>query len=502
MNPRALVLAGLVLIAACRCVRADTPEPPPEAGEGDYTLEAADSLADDELELAVSAASSAGRRVQRSQRVTFKGGGTRGTLRDGDDALSGGRIEAPFANGALAAGRLAPLWGRGLVLGGAAEPWARSADDRGERARFRGRSGEGLAFESEHAGVLAGRFAKRALAWGRVEHAGLALGVLAARGDAQGSAAFERGPGAVELALGAHGRWRAEGALAQDVAGTRLSLRVRGGLTEFRPLAEPARAGPPQALAAAAVREFDFGSTGAARRRAGTLRAAAFGSLWRWRAGRTGARGALEVAAPMGHHAAFACGVEEQHGARREPTPRTRAAGTRQGLWGEWRGGSPRAQLTLRHELWGARAFARAAVRRAVVARAGFATVHGSRVEVTHAVWLVRRGESLYLPEAEADRLVLRALGGAGQRTRAELRLPFATGDIRLGVSLTTGGTRSGESPPAWTVQWSRRSRLSGGRRVVGSGDAHEIRRTDGSPDDRGIVRHAGARQGARGPGP
>ncbi|MEQ1833899.1 MAG: hypothetical protein ABL977_12660, partial [Candidatus Eisenbacteria bacterium] len=472
---------------------------------GDYTLEAVDSLSDDELELAVSAGSSGGRRVQRSQRVTFRGGGTRGTLRDGDDALSGGRIEAPFAGGALAAGRLAPLWARGLVLGGAAEPWARTADDRGARARFRGRSGEGLAFESAHAGVLAGRFSKRALAGARLEHAGLALGVLATRDDAQGSVALERGAGALELALGAHGRWRAELALAEDVAGTRLSLRVRGGRERFRPLAEPARAGPPHALAAGAVREFDFGSrrsTRAARRREPALRAAAFGSLWRWRAGRTGARAALDVAAPMGHHAAFACGVEEQHGARREPTPLTRAAGTRQGLWCEWRGGSPRARLTLRHELWGARAFARAAVRRAVVARAEFAAVPGSRIEVTHAVWLVRRGESLYLPEPEADRLVLRALGGAGQRTRAELRLPFATGDIRVGVTLTTGGTRSGDSPPAWTVQWSRRSRLSGDRKVVGSGDAHEIRRTDGSPDDRGVVRHAGARQGARGPGP
>jgi hypothetical protein len=122
------------------------------------------------------------------------------------------------------------------------------------------------------------------------------------------------------------------------------------------------------------------------------------------------------------------------------------------------------ARLTLRHELWGARAFAREAVRRAVVARAEFAAAHGSRIGVTHSVWLVRRGENLYLPEAEADRLVLRASSGAGSRTRAELRVPFAAGEIRLGLTLATGGTRAGGTRPAWTLEWSRRSRLASER--------------------------------------
>ena len=514
----AVMLCGALVV---RAARADTPEPPPEAGEGDYTLESADSLADDELELAVSAASDGRSGVRRSQRVTFRGGGTRGTLRDGDDALAGGRVEAPLAGGSLAAGRLAPRWGRGLVLGGAAEPWARTADDRGEQARFRGRTGDGLAYRASHLSLVAGRFARRRLVGARIGAGTWSLGGLTVGGEAQGSLALEPREGALELALGSHGCWRAEGVLLGEAGGTRLSLRVRGGRTAFRPLAEPARAGPPRALAASAVHEFDFRrmregaserqGSGAARshdrtrsrrtRGAEPLRASAFGSLWQWGGGRTGARAALEVAAPMGDHAAFACGIEEQHGARREPTPHTRAAGTRQGLWCEWRGGAPGARLTLRHELWGARAFAREAVRRAVVARAEIAAGHGSRVEVTHAVWLVRRGEQLYLPEPEADRLVLRSLSGAGQRTRAEFALPFATGDIRLGVALTTGGTRAVPVAPAWTVQWSRRSRLSGARSAVGSGEAHEIRGTDGASDERGVVRHAGPRQGTRGPG-
>ena len=436
--------------------RADAPEPPseppPEAGDGDYTLESVDSLADDQFELAVAASGGSSSRVHRSQRLSFRGGGARGTLRDGDDALAGGRVQAPLAGGTFAAGRMAPRWARGLVLGGAADPWSRSADDRGEGAAFRGRAGDGLAFETAHAVLLTGRFHKLALSGGRWVAGRASLGVLAARRGAQASAGWEGDTHALELAFDSRGRWRAETALTGDAGDTRLALRVRGGLGAFRPLAEPARAGPPQALAASANRVW------------GGLHAGAFGALWKWPAGQVGARGALEMSRRLGKRASFATGLEQQHGARREPSPRTRAAGPRQGLWCEWRGGSPAARLTLRHELWGERAFARAAVRRAVVARAELAAAHGGRLSLTHAVWLVERGERLYLPEPGADRLVLRASSGAGSRTRAELRFPLAAGDIRLGLTLATGGARAGVTPPVWTVEWSRRSRLASQR--------------------------------------
>jgi hypothetical protein len=98
-------------------------------------------------------------------------------------------------------------------------------------------------------------------------------------------------------------------------------------------------------------------------------------------------------------------------------------------------------------------------VRRAVVARGEWALPFGARVVLTHAVWRARSGESLMLPEARADRLVLRALGGAGTRTLGELQLPFASGTVRVSVGRTVGGTRV--SPPTWSVEWSRRSRLS-----------------------------------------
>ena len=120
MNAHRLAAPIALLLFAETGAFAQPPEPPPEAGEGDYTLEQADSLDDAEFEVAIGAASRGGSELRRSQRVSFRGGGARGTLRDGDEALSGGRVEAPLAGGTLAAGRLAPRWGRGLALGGAA----------------------------------------------------------------------------------------------------------------------------------------------------------------------------------------------------------------------------------------------------------------------------------------------------------------------------------------------------------------------------------------------
>ena len=491
----ALLVAALALLVAALATLAhaqepDTPpEPPPEAGEGDYTLEARDTLASEELEFAVGAASSGGSRVRRSQRVSFRGGGVRGTLRDGDDALSGGRVAAPFAAGMLTAGRLAPQWGRGLVLGGATEPWARAALDRGEGSVFRGRAGEGLLYDDGRGALILGRFAKATLVAARFDPGRFGVGAVIVRDQAQWSVSYQDGPRSFEAAFGRAGQWRAEGMVTGRAQANSVRLRVRGGTGRFRPLAEPRRAGPPHAATLAIARTD------------GVLDTRLHGSVWRWDGGRAGARGALEVAARMRQHEAFACGLEEQHGARREPASTTRPTGTRQGLWVEWRGGPPDARFALRHELWGASAFARDAVRRALVARVERGLPAGGRVVATHAVWLVRRGESLYLPEPEVDRLVLRALAGSGARTRTELSLPFASGDIRLGLAWVTSGTRAGTRPPAWTVEWTRRSRLAHPRATDAKGGEYEVHATSGTPDDRGVVRHARTRQGARSPG-
>ena len=191
--------------------------------------------------------------------------------------------------------------------------------------------------------------------------------VLASRAEHQSSLAFEAGPHAAEWAADAHGRWRAEASLRATAGDTRLSLRVRGGQPGFRSLASAAR---------------DWGAT----------RVTAFGALWAWRAGVDGARSALEVDAGLGKNESIALGVLEQQGPRRDPAPSARPIGTRQGWWCEWRGGPPGARLALRHELWGARAFARDAVRRVAVARGEWLLPFGARVAVTHAVWRARSG--------------------------------------------------------------------------------------------------------------
>lgn len=487
---RASLPVLLIVVGVCASrAGAQTPEPPPEAGEGDYTFERADSLGRDELEWSVGASRDGGA-ARRLQRVSFRGDGAQGVLRDGRDALAGGRMSVAFLAGELSCGRLAPRWGRGLVLGGADDPWRHVATERGERAAFRARSGEGIAYRHRVFDVTAARFGDVPCLGTRLRRDAWSLGVLANAHEAQGSLAFDHADRACELVLARHGRWRAEAALTQDLGAAEASLRVRGGVRTWTPLAEPALAGPPQALGLALQ---------AGPRR---MQCRALAALWRWPGGRTGARGALEVTRDLGHHETIACGLEQQHGARRDPSSRTRPMGARQGLWVEWRGGAPGTRLTLRHELWGTRAWAREAVRRALVARLERDLPRSGRIAVTHAVWDVRRGEVSYLPEPAADRLVLRALAGRGERSRIEVALPMTSGEVRLGLAWVTGGTRGGTRPPTWTIEWVRRSRLARTRAGRAEGSGHEVRGADGIPEDRGVVRHARAWQGARGAGP
>ncbi len=427
---------------------AQTLEPPPEAGSGDYSLEAADSLAEGDLEVAYGTGGKVGGTSQRSQRVKFKSHGAGGSLRDGSDPLSGGRFEAPAAGGTVRLGRLAPRWGRGLLLGAGAEPWSRDATDRGSAAAFRGRSGEGATYAREGGGLelLSGRFSRRRLHGLRARHGPAAFGAVGTSQAWQSSAALEYPDFALEVAGDARGRWRAECAIAQVREGSSLSLRVRGGSQGFRSLAEPKRAGPAHALATTLEQ-------GDAERHL-----ILHGALWVFRPGVMGARAALELAGRIGQHGALAAGFEEQHGPRREPSMgATRPVGLRQGFWAEWRGTTPGLALALRHELWGERAWARSAVRRAAVVRAEGHGPGGSGWAVTHSLWVVRRGESLYLPETDGDRLTLRSLSGTGERMRLELRVPALQGMARVSLALARSGGRG--SPATWSAEWSRRSR-------------------------------------------
>jgi len=440
------VMRGLAALATAlaAAAHAQPAEPPPEADEGDYTYELADSLADGDLETSWSAAGDAGRAPRRAQSVRFRARGAEGRVRDGDDALAGGVLDTDAAGGRLRIGRLAPKWGRGLVLGAAADPWVRDADDRGGASRFRGRSGDGLAFA--HGGGLeavAGRFARRRLAGVMARRGALGAGAMLGEHARQGTLALETHTWGGELAGDARGRWRGEALMRGGAGALALSLRARAGSPAFRSLAEPLRTGPARALATLA--EWDLGAH----------RVRAHGSWWRFAPERAGRRAALEVDGRMGEHASFVVGAEEQHGARREGE--ARPPGLRQGLWGAWRARSGPLELALRHELWGARPFAREAVRRSLAAEAETRPAAGVSFLVSHALWRVKSGERLHLPEADGDRLTLRSLTGEGERTRIELRTPLLGGRLRLGLTTTRSLTRA--TRPQWRAEWSKRNR-------------------------------------------
>ncbi len=501
-----LLLAPLTLGAPAS---AQPLEPPPEAPEGtDYVIEPADTLAEGDIELGVGAASRAGGAPARRRRVRFSGDDLSGAVREGSgDPLAGGSIDGRGGLGAFTAGRLAPRWGRGLLMGSAGDPWQREALDRGPTAAFRGRAGEGVMLRRGTEGgldLLYGRFSRRRLAGASVRRGALTAGALYdGRSELQSSLAITRGAGDAELVWDRAGRWRAEvlmeRALGRVINGDRSPAGPPGGSLGDSPVASPggppggghggapggqhggAREGPAGGWTASGrVRAGAGGFASLAERgRPGPARAMAAGlegpvrgvrlrtlaALWRFRPGVTGARAGLAVERPLAHHGALAVGFEEQRGSRRDRGDATpfassgpRADGMRQGWWGEGWGGTGGMALGVRHESWGERPWARAVVRSVTSARLEARGPLGLRLGVAHSVYKVRRGESLYLPEAESDRLVLRAVSGEGERTRIEARWPFAGGRVRAALHLNTAPDR--RARPDWTLDWTRRARL------------------------------------------
>ncbi|TMQ70632.1 MAG: hypothetical protein E6K81_12135 [Candidatus Eisenbacteria bacterium] len=466
---RLLLLLGLAWAGAAW---AQPLEPPPEAPAGaDYTIEPADSVADGEVEVGMGAAGHAGSAPTRTRRMRFSGGDLNGSVREGSgDPLAGGAIAGHGWLGDVTVGRLAPRWGRGLVLGAAADPWQREALDRGERAAFRGRAGDGVWLRRGHDDrfeALVGRFAHHPVAGARVRWGGAALGALTdGRGARQSTLSYQRGAAESELAWDRAGHWRAEAALERPLAegggegpASRWTVagRVRAGAAAFASLAEPGRRGPAQALAASLSGP------------AGTAAASVFGAVWRFRPGVAGARAGLAVERPLAHHGALEIGLEEQRGSRRDAGstgPLLGPGNIRRGLWGEWWSGEGTMSLGLRHEVWGERPWARGVVRAVTGARIELQGPAGVRLGITHSLYRVRSGESLYLREAESDRLVLRAMTGEGARTRVEARSPFAGGRMRAALLLAATADRRARTQ--WTLDWTRRARLrgSGGARA------------------------------------
>jgi len=469
----ATLVALLAALAIHQAASAQPLEPPPEAPEGvDYVIEPADSLALGDVEVGVGAASRAGGAPVQRRRVSWSGDGLSGAVREGaSDPIAGGSIDGHGRLGTFNAGRLAPRWGRGLLLGAPGDPWQSDALDRGTGAVFRGRSGSGVMLQHgavDGLDLVYGRFSRHRLAGMRVRRGALALGALAdARGGLQSSLSLARGAGERELVWDRAGRWRAEGVLERAlVAGVdsthspwTVTGRVRGGTNGFASLAEGSRAGPSRALAA--------GLSGPLPGPLLRYRLRTLAALWRFRPGAAGARAGLAVERPLAHHGALALGFEEQRGPRRDvlsASAAARAEGLRQGWWGEWWSGAGPLSLGVRHESWGDQPWGRGVVRSVTGARLEARGPLDVRLAIAHSVFYARRGESLYLPEAESDRLVLRAVSGDGERTRIELRAPFAGGRARAALHINTVPERRARAD--WTLDWTRRARL---RRAAGS---------------------------------
>ena len=452
-SPRAQPAAGswclpiaaalLALALAADPSAADPVDLPPEAVEGtDHALEAGDTLVSGDLELGMGVSGVAEELTSRRRRVRFSEPDLRGTVREGGgDPLAGGRVEGGGRSVDLAVGTLAPRWTRGLVLGAAGDPWQRAALVRGGRPG--GRSGEGVALRSRLGPeLILGRFARTELVAARCGLRAVHLGAVASRRGAQTSFAIEGAEAQGEIAVDRGGAWRGEALLERRVGGTRVVAAVRAGHSGFRSLAEPARAGPARATTLASE----------TRSRLGDLRV--LGSTWKYRAGEAGGRLAIELERRLASGAELALGFEEQHGVRRE---HQRDPGMRQGGWLEWARLTSPLGLAARHEVWSAGGALRVAVREVTAVRAVAVVPGGMSLSLGHALYRVRRGESLYLREAESDRVLLRALTGQGHRTRLDVAVPLARGTLRAALHLDV--RERIRRAPRWDLEWSRRSR-------------------------------------------
>jgi hypothetical protein len=305
--------------------------------------------------------------------------------------------------------------------------------------------------------VLAGQLERRPIAGLELGVEGLRVGIAGNRaGTGIASTWWSGRRGSFELACDRSGRWRGEVSLDRhgDQGGWR--ILARGGSSAYRPLGDLRRVGPSRALTVAGVRE---GSVLGVR-----ARTSALVSLWRFAPGLAGARVAGEWDQQLRDKARMIIGFEEQMGTRRDPRPNPTAArgawresdDHRRGLWLEWQSAQGPVGMGLRHEVWGHR-WARDAVRRVTTARTEVELGHWLRLRLTHSVFQLERGEHVYVPEPGADRLVMRALSGSGERVRFELGCPFAQGEIRAAVH-----HQRGERTPVaeWTLDWTRRARV------------------------------------------
>ena len=454
--------AGLAIALATafapRVAADPLPEPPADAEPGvDYSAEPDDSVEAGSVAVGYGLSGRTGRSPGRTRTLRFRGDSVEAGVRDGDSSEDAGDVSARGRGRVLRIGRIAPSWGRGLLVGAALDPWVaraapRAASGTGPAAdpfAPRARAGDGVscAWPRHALEVFGGRLGGRDAAGAAWSPAGVRAGVLVTRGgSASASAGIERDDRALECAIDPAGHWRAEAVATRGAGPLAVGLRAGVGHAEFH---SPLGAAPhvPARTAAVALR----GAWDALDTRA-TLAA------WRYARGVAGTRGGIETTWRGAAGGALSVGFEEQHGAWRAPAEAVpRPGGTRQGAWVEWRGSAAAGVLSVRDEWWGRRPFARGRVREALSAGVEAPLPAGAGAGIAHTVYRARAGETVYLPERDGDHWVLRALSGAGDRTRATLRLPLAEGTL-AGV-VTLGRTR-GLEKRQWSLQWSRRIRL------------------------------------------
>jgi len=441
----------LVVLAAALATRAlaDPTEPPLGADpNADYVAEPSDSAQAGSVEYAYALSGTNGSSLSRRQSFAFEGDSVELAVREGDDEpYGGGGLQARGGTREFRAGRVAPRWGLGLVLGTPREPW--SGLDEGARAPWepRARSGDGALCRWRTSGVeaMCAQFGHRTLAGVGMRRGIARVGLVGGPQVApRASLGTEADDGSAEFALDPTGAWRSEAVVRHGNELAPWLLRVRAGHRVWRPLADPKRIEPARLLSVTHPW------------RVACLDSRLSLAAWGWARDTAGARAALETEWPLGDGGRVRAGFEEQHGTWRLRTA-ARHRGLRQGVWLEWRGGPPTLALVVRHEVWGESPFARDLVRSALGAGAEARLPRGASLTVSHTVYRARSGETLYLAERDADRWVLRALSGAGQRSRLTLRVPFSGGEAQSELVLQPV---RGVPRPRWSLRWSRRVRL------------------------------------------
>jgi hypothetical protein len=433
-----------------------SPEPPVDVTPGtDYVEDREARLPPGEIETSWGYAGRGTSSIRRRQRVRVSEDGLEAGLREGRaDALPGAMARARLGASRVSVGVAPRGWGQSLIVGTPSEPWLEGGlDATSRRAGVRSRDGAEYERGSDtRLRVVALHGAGGSFAGASLERNGAGAGVLVLRESASrtlqpvASLWLAREPAATEIAFDGGGRWRLQTAWRAVESASHVALGARIGQTGFRS-AVATRSGPATAVSAAL------------ERRLGAVSCSGLGALWRFRGARGGARGVLELRAFLPQHETFAVGAEERHGVRVDSERESQVAPPfRQRVWAGWTAGAPPLVMSLKHELWGSRGGLHAIRRGVTSAGVTASTPRGLRFALTHTLYRTEAGDTQYVGEQEDDRAVLRALSGAGRRTRFETGIPAVGGEIRAALIITAAAR---PAAPAWTIDWTRRARRS-----------------------------------------